>query len=197
MLAKSQPPKPPSVLQKIARAFRTFGWIGLAVQVCLAFLSVVSLLLATFGQNFSPDDNPGNSIGMFWAVASLIGLVVGLGLTSRYTLVGRALQLDPQVKMQPKKSDAIQLLRLGIMTGGIGMLLGLLGSGTSIGVIVGKTVSQPPGVAITDPEKIVRTLDALVMLANISLIAAHFAGVLTALWLLERIHYYEKPAKER
>jgi hypothetical protein len=55
---------------------------------------------------------------------------------------------------------------------------------------VAKTISQPPGVAILDPNKIVRAIDVFVVLANIALIAAHLVGTVIAFWLLDRIHHY-------
>ncbi|MGC8713440.1 MAG: DUF3611 family protein, partial [Leptodesmis sp.] len=60
-------------------------------------------------------------------------------------------------------------------------------------VLLAKTVSQPPGVAIVDPNKIVRALDVFVVLANLTLIAAHLAGTVIAFWLLDRVHHYQHP----
>jgi hypothetical protein len=84
----------------------------------------------------------------------------------------------------------VKLLRLGVIIGFVGMLIALIGAGTSIGVLVAKTVSQPPGMAITDPNRIVRALDVFVVLANLNLIAAHLVGTVTSLWLLDRIHHH-------
>jgi hypothetical protein len=54
-------------------------------------------------------------------------------------------------------------------------------------VLVAKAVSQPAGVAITDPTKIVRALDVFVVVANIAGIAANFMGMIVSLWLFDRI----------
>jgi Protein of unknown function (DUF3611) len=54
-----------------------------------------------------------------------------------------------------------------------------------------KTVSQPPGIAITDPSKIVRALDVFILIVNFDLLVAHFIGVGTALWLI--INVPERP----
>jgi hypothetical protein len=56
-----------------------------------------------------------------------------------------------------------------------------------VGVLVAKTVSQPPGVVIVDPNKIVRALDVFVVLANLNLIAAHLIGTAISFWLIDRI----------
>jgi len=90
--------------------------------------------------------------------------------------------------LRPKKADTIQLLRLGVIVGLVGILLFLLGAGATLGVLVAKSVSQPPGVAITDPNRIVRALDVFVAVANVNGIAAHFVGTVSAIFLLERIH---------
>lgn len=189
-LARKSQPQPPENLAKLARAFRMFGLVGLSLEGTLAFVTVVSLLFAASGRNFSPDANASNGIGIFWAISGILSLCVGLFLTFRYSLIGRALLKDPDVHIHPKRSDALKLLRVGIVVGGAGILLGLLGGGTSIGVMIAKTVSQPPGVAITDPNKIVRALDVFVMLANLNLIAAHFVGAATSLWLMDRTYHY-------
>lgn len=193
MLVKSDSPQPPgSNIARIARAFRRFGRIGVILQVIFAFVAVISLLFAVSGRNFSSDSNSANSIGIFWAICALVSLGLGLVLTFRYTLVGRSLQRHTQVDYHPKKSDAIRLLRAGVVTATAGILLALFGAGTSAGVMIAKTISQPPGVAITDPNKIVRALDVLILIANLNLITAHFVGLMVPLWLLDRIHYYEK-----
>jgi hypothetical protein len=70
----------------------------------------------------------------------------------------------------------------------VGILLNLLGGGATLGVLVAKAVSQPPGVAITDPNRIIRGLDVFVMVANINGIAAHFVGNVASLWLIDQVH---------
>ena len=42
--------------------------------------------------------------------------------------------------------------------------------------LIAKTVSQPPGIAITDPTKIIRALDVFVLLMSFLLLMAHFIG---------------------
>ena len=108
----------------------------------------------------------------------------------QYIRIAKGLMHEPGAMLHPRKAGAIRLLRRGAFLGFAGILLSLLGSGVSVGVLVAKTVSQPPGIAITDPNKIVRAMDVFVVLANITLIAAHLVGTALAFWLLERIHHY-------
>ncbi|MBI5011437.1 MAG: DUF3611 family protein [Methylocystis sp.] len=43
--------------------------------------------------------------------------------------------------------------------------------------------SQPPGIAITDPDRIVRALDVFILMANFNLLLANFIGAGAAVWL--------------
>jgi len=63
------------------------------------------------------------------------------------------------------------------------VLVSFVGVGLSVALMIGKTVSQPPGIAITDPNKIVRALDVFVLLVNINLLFGHFIGASMAAWL--------------
>ncbi len=42
---------------------------------------------------------------------------------------------------------------------------------------------QPPGIAIVDPQKIIRALDIFILLVNFNLLFAHFIGFGVAAWL--------------
>jgi len=58
-----------------------------------------------------------------------------------------------------------------------------VGVALSVALLIGKTVSQPPGIAITDPNKIIRALDVFVLMANFNLLFAHFIGFAITAWL--------------
>lgn len=188
MLVKSDPANLPPEIRKIARAFKLLGWLSFWLELGLAFISGLVLLLAASGRQFSPDTHTGIGIGIFWSICSLLVLCPSIAFAFRYIRIGKGLLRDPQVHWHPRKADVIKLLRLGTILGFIGVLLSLLGAGTSIGVLVAKTVSQPPGMAITDPNRLVRALDVYVVLANFNPIAAHFVSIATSVWLLDRIH---------
>jgi Protein of unknown function (DUF3611) len=190
MLTRYSHPEIPAALEKIARAFRFYGWVGFWVQIVMAFLATIALLFTISGQAFSTDSTSGPGVAIFWAICGIGVLVVSILFNVRYIRISKGLRHEPGALLHPHKKGAIRLLRLGAFLGIAGMLLALLGSGTSVGVLVAKTVSQPPGIAITDPNKIVRAMDVFVVLANITLIAAHLAGTVIAFWLLDRIHHY-------
>jgi hypothetical protein len=190
MLTRCHHAEIPAALLKIAAAFRFFGWMGFIVQIVLAFVAVLSLLFAISGQAFSSGNSSGIGLSSFWAVCGIALLVIGILFNIRDIHISKGLMHEPGAMLYPKKAGAIRLLRLSILTGFAGILLALFGSVAGISVLVAKTVSQPPGVAILDPNKIVRAIDVFIVLANIALIAAHLVGTVIAFWLLDRVHHY-------
>jgi len=192
MLTKSSYPIPSAKIQKIARIFRFYGWLSLWTQLAFAFASILILLFAASGRKFSPDGSTGIGIGIFWSGCSFLALCATIFLAFHYTRVAKGLLHKPGAQLHPRKAETIELLRFGTIIGFVGILLGLFGAGSSLGVLIAKTVSQPPGMAITHPENIVRALDVFVVMANINLIAAHFVGTAISIWLLERLHLHHR-----
>ncbi|MGD8207019.1 MAG: DUF3611 family protein [Thiohalocapsa sp.] len=72
----------------------------------------------------------------------------------------------------------------------VGLTLAILGTAFSIALLISKTVSEPPGIAITDPQAIVRAVDVFVLLANFDIVVGHFIGILICLWILNRLHRF-------
>ena len=190
MLAKSKHPRPSRKIQKIAHTFSWYGWLSLWIELGLAFASILILLFAASGRKFSPDASAGIGIGIFWSVFSFLALWVSIFFAFRYTRIAKGLLREPDAHLPPRKSETIQLLRFGVIVGFIGILLGLFGAGSSLGVLIAKTISQPPGMAITNPNRIVRALDVFVVVANFNLITAHFVGAASSMWLLEKLHLH-------
>lgn len=179
----------PSGLKEVANVLRITGGLSFWVQLGLAAVCVLSLMFAITGRNFSTETNQGIGIGIFWAIGGLLVIIFNIYLAFRYTRIAkRLLTLTPE--RRPKKADTLRLIRLGLIMSLVGMLLNIFGAGSTIGVLVAKAVSQPPGVAITNPNQIIRGLDVFVTVANINGIAAHFVGNASSLWLLDRVHRY-------
>lgn len=174
---------------KIATQIRLTGWITLWVQLALALVCGLLLLFASPGREFAQQPNPGLGIGVFWVVTSILLLLFSIFWDFRYTRIGRRLD-NPNPTLHPSKADTTRAIRMGVMVGLVGILLSILGATTSVSVLVAKAVSQPPGVAITDPNKIIRALDVFIVVANINGIAAHFVGTVASLWLLEKVHQH-------
>jgi amino acid transporter len=174
-------------LHGIANTIRLTGWITFWVQLTLVVVSGLALLFAATGRDFTDQPNTGLGLGIFWAIAGVIALLFSVYWDFRYTRIGRSLD-NPNPSLHLSKADTTRAIRLGILVGLIGILLTLLGSGATLAVFIAKSISQPPGVAITDPNKIIRALDVFVMVANINGIAAHFIGAVASMWLLEKVH---------
>lgn len=174
-------------MENIATNFRQVGLIGFWVQLGLAVVSGLCLLFAWSGRSFSEETNTGTGFGIFFAVCGVVALGVSVYFAWRNTRLARGL-MNPNPSLRPSKTDTVALLRLGLITTLVGILLCLFGAGSSLGVQIAKAVSQPPGVAITDPNKIIRALDVLVTVANVNTITAHFVGTVSSLWLLEQVN---------
>lgn len=184
--SSSPPPRGPRPsLQRIAATLQLGGWIGFWVQLALGLAAILLLLIAIPGLAGQATAQ-GVSIGIFWATCGVIVVAFNTILSFRYTRIARGL-VHKGSEPQPRKLETIQLLRMGVYVGAIGVTLTLIGSGVSVYVLVAKAVSQPAGVAITDPTKIVRALDVFVVVANIAGIAANFMGMIVSLWLFDRI----------
>ncbi|MBV9385404.1 MAG: DUF3611 family protein [Chroococcidiopsidaceae cyanobacterium CP_BM_ER_R8_30] len=176
-------------VRDIAIKLRLTGWISFWIQLGLGVVAVLCLLFAKSGRSFSTKTDPGIGAGMFWAGIGVLVLCFSIYLAFRYTRIAKGL-LNPNPELHPKKADTTRLVRIAIITSLVGMLLALFGAGSTAGVLVAKSVSQPPGVAITDPNKIIRALDVFVEVANIDIIAAHLVGTVTSLWLVDQIHHH-------
>jgi hypothetical protein len=176
-------------LQGIANTIRLTGWITFWIQLGLAVVSGLTLLFAATGRGFADQPITGLGIGVFWAGCGIVVLLFSIYLDFRYTRIGKRLA-NPNPVLHPSKADTVKVIRLGIIAALIGTFLTLLGAGSTIGVLIAKSISQPPGVAITDPYKIIRALDVFVAVANINGIAAHFVGTVSSLWLLERVNQH-------
>jgi hypothetical protein len=172
-------------IRDIANSLILGGRIGFWLQLALAGISGISLLYAGFGRNFSETNQYGFSV--FFAFCGIATLLFGVFIAFRYTRIGKSF-LNNNSRPTLSKADLIALLRMAIITSFIGILFSLCGAGFGLAVQIAKAVSQPPGVAITDPSRIIRAIDVFIVAANVNAIAAHFIGGIISLWLIERTH---------
>lgn len=187
MQSQTEQRSPSPKLHNIGITFRWTGWATFWLQIGLAIVSALILIFAVTGQNFSDENTPGIGVGIFWAVCGVLVLLFAIFLSFRYTRTGKLLLDSDQAN--PHKADVIKVLRLALLVSLIGMLLMILGGGATLGVLLGKVLAQPQGIAVYDPQKIVRALDILVAMANMTGITAHFIGAIASLWLLERVRH--------
>lgn len=191
MLEKPESKSPSSQLQEIAQNFRFTGWISFWAQLVLGVIAAVVLGFASFSRDVATNQKGvGTGVGIFFAVIAVIALGASLFWAFRYTRISRQLQ-SSNPNNRPRKADTIQLLQLGMSINLVGLLLSLLGAQAIVGALLAKSLTLPQtglGVYQIDPSRTIRTLDILVVQANTNTVAAHFAGLVGSLWLLNRIN---------
>lgn len=176
-------------LQQIARTFRQTGWISFWVQLVLTVISTITLVFAA-ASGSNPNQastNPGTGVGGLLTVLGIAVLAFNMyWALTRYVAFGRRLSGSKMVR--PRKSETIQAIRFGLTVSLVGMLLAILGAETIVGLLVGKALSQGiGGLVAVDPSRFIQPADTFVVQASINVILAQFAGIVAALWLLNRM----------
>jgi hypothetical protein len=172
-------------MQKLAAEFRTVGWISFWTQVVLAIISGVMVLLGAA----SVGRNPGSGLGVFLAFGGLSALGIGAYWALRYAKLSRALMATDPIA-RPSRSQTMSLLRKGIMSNLVGLLLIIVGSEAAVGSLFIKSLRQGMGIfgAIgANPADFIQSIDIFVVQANTHIIAAHFAALVASLWLVQRV----------
>ncbi len=187
----SDPPGLPPAIKRVVPIFRYIGWSSFWVQLVLAviasliFLFSIPIAIPRAGAN-AATINPGTGPGVFFAVSGVVALGVSIYWSYRYTRLAIQLQSAPAAA-RPKKADAIKLIQRGLLVNLVGMSLTLMGAEAITGTLLAKALSSQ-GVVFSDPSalsRFIQPLDIFLVLGNTHTIVAHFAGILTALWLLQ------------
>lgn len=184
--SKSSPSSssPSGQIRRVSAALKWAGTSGFWVQLFLGVISTVMLLLAIV--NRTERSNQGTGFSLFCAFCGLICLIVGIYLSFRYTKLAR--KFEESANLRPKKSDTISSIKIGLMVSMVGMLLTLMGAEAITGIVLSKILAFGQGELIARNDKeFVTPLDLFIVQANINIIAAHFAGIVSSLWLLDRI----------
>ncbi|WBK00931.1 DUF3611 family protein [Methylocystis parvus] len=166
----------------LAQSFRFFGAAAFWLQLLLAIVSAVLLAFGYVGHSVSPDGS-GFGDAIYWASAGLALLIVSILFGFRYMSAAIRIRMHPEGYLAHQRRMAFWFVGAGGLVDLLGALVSFVGVGLSVALLVGKTVSQPPGIAITDPNKIIRALDVFVLLVNFNLLFAHCVGVGVAAWL--------------
>lgn len=180
-------PAPPTTIAAmiadgLAHSFRVFGGAAFWVQL---FLGVVSALLLAFGfvgHTVSPG-RTSFSDAIYWATAGLALVIFTTLFAFKYMRTGKRIRSQPTAYLGHERRAAFWFVGLGGLFSMMGALVSFVGVGLSVALLIGKTVSQPPGIAITDPQKIIRALDIFILLVNFNLLFANFIGFGVAAWL--------------
>lgn len=181
---------PSTNLRAIGQIFTLTGWISFWIQLVLGVVSGVILLLYGISSQKpgSSGNNPGTGFGIFLAICGIVGLGVGIYMSFRYTRIGNALQ-SSNASNRPRKSETLQVLRLGSYVSLAGILATLLGAQAIVGTLAARAITQTQLLLSTQGNQgFITGLDMFVVQANINTISAHFAGLVAALWLMNRIN---------
>lgn len=165
----------------LARRIRLMGWMGFWLDFVLAFLTAPLLAFGAVGQSISSTIWVSDPI--HWGFVGLGLLFASLFLDFFSTIASAKLMADPSGFLSDDRPAKLWFLGAGSLINVFGSVVSFIGVGLSIALLVAKTVSQPPGIAITDPDKIVRALDIFILMANFNLLLAHFIGAGAAVWL--------------
>jgi Protein of unknown function (DUF3611) len=196
-------PSPHLHFEQVVTILRIAGWVSFAMQIGLAAVASVLLILAIAGRSLNQaialpagvpvtgvatqTTSPGLGVGIFWAVCGVLVLLFGSYLAFRMVRFAKRLG-NPDRAIRPRRTKVMQVLKLSVVTGLIGILLMILGTGATIGVLLAKSISLPQGVALYDPSRSIRSLDVFVAAANTTGITAHFVGVVAALSVFNWLH---------
>lgn len=172
---------PPSK-QKFAATLLLVSRISFWVQLVLGGISGIAVLLACFSRNVTTSSS-GIGFGIFLAIVGILLLCFRVYWAFRYRKMAKLLQ-TPNSQNHPKKEEVIQNLRIGLLVSLVGLLIAFIASEATVVIVLSKAVAQPQGVALYQPENVIRSLDIFVILANINVIGAHFFGGITSLGLL-------------
>jgi len=170
--------------KEFAATFRVVSRFSFWIQLALGAFSAIALLFAMFSRNLSAQtDNPGIGLGIFLAVVGVLLLCFRIYWAFRYRRLAKRLQ-TPNYELHPIKEDVIQVLRIGLIVSLVAILIAFLASELSVIALLSKALAEPQGVAIYNRQNVIRSLDILVVLANVNLIGAHLVGGVTSLGLL-------------
>jgi len=181
------------IAEGLARSFRFFGGAAFWLELFLGVISAVLLGFGFAGRTVSPG-GPVFGDAIYWAAGALGILVLTTLFAFKYMKTARRIRNDPARYLSREHHWTFWFVIVGGLFSVLGLLDSFGGLGLSVALLIGKTMSQPPGIAITDPTKIIRALDIFVLLVNFSLLFAHFIGFGVAAWLrissLQARHQY-------
>ena len=181
----SNPPLSKSArMRRVSTALKWGGFSGFWIQVVLGVVSTVTLLLAITSK--TERNNAATGFSLFCAVCGLICLIVGICISFRHGKMA-AKFATPGIA-PPKKSTTIKIVQIGLINSLVGTFLSILGAQAIAGLVLSKILAFGQGEVLAGKDKeFVNSLDLFIVQACINIIAAHFAGLVSSLWILSRI----------
>ena len=176
--------------KQVASTLILLGTIGFWSQLIFGTLSLVMLFFgaAILGSGGDPSGN--ENLALFCAALGVLTLILSVFFFfRRYISIGKALKKSRSGSDRPNKKFTLRLIRLGLTSNLIGMLISILGAEAFAGILLRKA-SRIPSVTNTllDATQLINPAEMTALLANIHTIFCHFAGITLGLILLERIN---------
>jgi hypothetical protein len=176
----------PANVQRASSILRRIGRIGFWLQIVLGVISAVLLLIASASLFGNQQRTQGIEIGILCAVVGVVLIGAGIYFSWRYIRIANLMQVSDS-SSRPRKADTLQVIRYGLIVNLTGMFFAILGAEALAGIVLVKSLNVPQGVFNQDFSKFVNSVDLLIVQANTNTIAAHFSGIVSTLWLLNRI----------
>lgn len=175
-------------MEKIAKAFSRFGWIGVCVQLLLAITPLVLLGYVVFGKVFGAD--------VAWSATdylAILGLAI-LAFTTfwawRYTRIARRIA-DPASR--PPRNSLIRTLWVGVWASSLGILVSLVLLYVEVIRLLVLFLRAPQaGVPVLQTQAEdrlmwVSAIDAVSLLAELCTLTGELLVLGLSLWLLFRV----------
>ncbi len=178
---------PSKNIQQIYMRLKRASFIGFWMQLVLGVVSGV-IWLVCVPIIFQPDKRtPGSEVGIVSAFVALVILLIAIILFFRYGKIATRIA-SPDPARRPKRSETIKIIRFGLIINVAGMVLAIVGAQALVGLALIKSLSTAsPQLIGPNITEFVNSFDLLIILANTNSITAHFAGIVTSLWLLDRL----------
>jgi uncharacterized membrane protein YidH (DUF202 family) len=176
----------PANIERVSSSLKKAGRIAFWLQIVLGVVSSVLLLVAGAGVLGAKQKTPGIELGIFCAFCAVVCLGLSIFFAFRFSQMGNQME-SRNPENRPEKRSTLQVIRYGLIVNLTGILLSILGAEALAGIVLLKTLNNPQGAINLDPSRLVNPADLLIIQANTNTIAAHFSGLVTTLWLLNRI----------
>ena len=182
-------PTSPTVKQ-VASALILLGNLGFWLQLLLGTVSLMLLLFSTPLLGSTSESSGNENLALFCATVGVLTLALSIFFFfRRYISIGKSLKNARSGGDRPNKKFTIRLIRLGLTSNLVGMLISILGAEAFAGLLYQKASLLPTGAITTyQPSQLINSVEIMALLANVHTIFSHFAGVTFGLILLERIN---------
>ncbi|MEL6138364.1 MAG: DUF3611 family protein [Cyanobacteria bacterium J06626_23] len=176
-------------IRRVATRFRVVGWISFWIQIVSGVIATLLFASALLGIQ-SMNESAAAGGGLFLGALGLLAVYVGAYWAFRYTRFARKMRTtNPDLRPRPK--DAAKIVTNGLIISLVGMGLALLGTGAITGTLLVKVISQPQQEVVISPgafRRFVEPLDIFIVQASTNTLIAHFAAILSSLWLARTVN---------